>query len=112
MKQKKYFIKVSDPWNFESLDGENIIRGNIISQRSNQCIVFKSNHCVQVDETKGYILILTPRHYGYDLNKLQDGIVVFNASILLKEYNEHLSEDELKKYSKFVIIGSLGIEYS
>lgn len=41
MGQNKCFIKVSDPWNFESPDGENIIKGSILSQRSDQCIVLE-----------------------------------------------------------------------
>ena len=32
MGQNKCFIKVSDPWNFESPDGENIIKGSILSK--------------------------------------------------------------------------------
>jgi hypothetical protein len=107
MKEEKYFITVSEPWNFESSDGQNIIKGNILSIKSNQCIVFKSNCYLQFDEVKGNILILTPRHYGYDFSKFQDEIIVFNGSILLREYNEQLSENELRGSSKFVIIGSI-----
>lgn len=110
MEQRKCFIKVSDPWNFESPDGENTIKGDIVSQRSNQCIVFRSDYCIEIDEVKGCILILTPRHYGYDFSKSQDGIVILNAGILLVEYSEQLSENELNKNSKFVMIGSLRIE--
>jgi hypothetical protein len=106
MKQKKIFIRVSEPWDFESLDGKNTIRGNILSQKSNQCIVFHSNHCLRFGEVQNHILILTPRHYGHDFNKLKDEIVVFNGSILLKEYSEQLNENDLRNNSKFVIIGS------
>ena len=31
MKEEKYFISVGEPWDFESPDGQNIIRGNITS---------------------------------------------------------------------------------
>ena len=112
MGQNKCFIKVSDPWNFESPDGENIIKGSILSQRSVQCIVFRSNYCMQFDGVKGFVLILIPRHCGHDFSKLHDEIIAFNGSILFREYSEQLSENELRKDSKFVIIGSLRIEHS
>ena len=67
---------------------------------------------MQFDGVKGFVLILIPRHCGHDFSKLQDEIIVFNGSILLREYSEQLSEKELRKDSKFVIIGSLRREHS
>lgn len=107
MKEEKYFITVSEPWNFGSSDGQNIIRGSILSIKSNQCIVFKSNNDLQFDDVKGNILILTPRHYGYNFSNFQNEIIAFNGSVLLGEYSEHLSENELRENAKFVIIGSI-----
>ena len=86
---------------------ENIIRGSILCRKSNQCIIFKSNDYLQFGDIEGNILILTPRHHGYDFSNFHDGIIAFNGSILLMEYNEQLGESELKENSKFVIIGSL-----
>jgi len=44
MKNEKYFISVGEPWDFENQEGQNIIKGNILNVKSNQCLVFKSNH--------------------------------------------------------------------
>ena len=107
MKQEKYFITVSEPWDFESSDGQNIIRGNILSIKNNQCIVFKSNNDLQFNDVKGNILILFPRHYGYDFSNFYNEIIAFNGGLLLTEYDENLSEKELEENSKFVIIGSI-----
>jgi hypothetical protein len=107
MKDEKYFISVGEPWDFESPDGQNIVRGNILSIISNQCIVFKSNHALQFGNIKGNILVLTPRTHGNVFSELKSDLVVINGSILLKEYNEQLSENELKDNMKFVIIGSI-----
>jgi len=112
MKEGKYFITVSEPWDFESSDGQNIIKGSILSIKSTQCIVFRSNSYLQFDDVKGNILILTPRHYGYDFSNFQNEIIAFNGGILLREYNEELSENELRENTKFVIIGSIRKEQS
>lgn len=41
MTKERYFISVGEPWDFISPDGQNIVRGNIISVKSNQLLVFK-----------------------------------------------------------------------
>jgi hypothetical protein len=102
MKEKKYFILVSVPWDFESPDGQNIIKGNILSIKNNHCIVFKSNHFLQFSGIKGNVLILTPRYSGDNFSNFADEIIVFNGGILLKEYNEQLKENELLENRKFV----------
>jgi len=107
MKQEKYFISVGEPWDFESPDGQNVIKGNIINIKSNQCIVFKSDHCLNFDDIKGNIIILTPRHQDNDFSELASELIVINGSVLLKEYNEKLSEKELQQNAKFEIIGSI-----
>lgn len=107
MKQEKYFISVGEPWDFESLDGQNVIKGNILKIKSNQCLIFKSNHFLKFGENSGDTLILTPRHKGNDFSELTNDFVVVNGSLLLKAYNEELSEDELKQNMKFEIIGSI-----
>ena len=38
MEQEEYCISVGEPWDFESQYGENIIRGHIISMKSDRCI--------------------------------------------------------------------------
>ena len=63
------FKKVIEPWDFESQYGENIIRGHIISMKSDRCIVFKSNHYLKFAVAAGYILILTPRYKENDFSE-------------------------------------------
>lgn len=112
MKNEKYFISVGEPWDFESQDGQNIIRGNILRVKSNQCLVFKSNYLLKFGDIKGDILILTPRHKGNDFSDLKNELVVVNGSLLLIEYNVELSDKELQENAKFEIIGSIRIEQS
>ena len=107
MKNEKYYISVSEPWDFESQDGQNIIRGNILKIKSSQCIIFKCNYDLKFDNLKGNILVLFPRHYGYNFANFSNEIIAFNGGLLLIEYNEGLTEKELEENSKFVIIGSI-----
>lgn len=103
----KCIISVAEPWNFESQDGENVIRGSILSIKNNKCLVFKSNYDLYFGEIKGNILILTPRYEGIDFSNLDNERLVFNGSILLGEYNNQLTESELFGKSKLVIVGSM-----
>lgn len=107
MEQKNYFISVAEPWDFKGLDGANIIRGQILSIKSKQCLVFKSNNIMEFGIVKGNFLILSSRHYDVDYFNLNDKNLTFNGGVLLNEYDENLSEKELKENSKFVIIGSI-----
>lgn len=107
MKQEGYYILVSEPWDYESPDGPNLITGTILDKKSNKCLIFKSNCYLQFDEVNGDVLVLTPRHSGYDFSTLSDEIIAFNGSVLLKNYDVKMNENELMKNSKFVIIGSL-----
>jgi hypothetical protein len=107
MEQIKYVISVAEPWDFESPDGQNVIKGTILSKKSNQCLIFKSNHYLQFNDIKGNILILTPRYYGCDFSNFQNDTIAFNGSILLREYDEQLSENSLQENAKFVIIGAI-----
>ncbi len=106
MKQEEYIISVAEPWDFECQDGQNIIRGNILSKKSNQCLVFKSNYHLRFGEVEGNIFVLVPRYSGINFSSLGDEKLSFNGSILLSEYSELLGENELFEKSKFVIIGS------
>jgi hypothetical protein len=110
MKKGKYFISVGEPWDFESPDGQNIVRGNILSIKSNQCLVFKTDHFLKFDGIESDILMLSPRNRGNDFSDLQNKLIIVNGSILFKEYDETLSEKELQENTKFVIIGSIRIE--
>lgn len=106
-KKAEYFISVGEPWDFESPDGQNIIRGKILSIVSNKCLVFKANHHLKFGETMGNILILTPRYESNDFSDLESELIAVNGGIFLKEYHEYLNEKELRDCAKFEIIGSI-----
>lgn len=107
MKNEKYLISVGEPWDFESQEGQNIIRGSLLSIKSNQCLVFRSNYHLKFGETEGDVLILTPRHAGNDFSDLPNELVVINGSLLKIEYDTELSERELLENAKLEIIGSI-----
>ncbi|MDD2256021.1 MAG: hypothetical protein PHQ26_06585 [Bacteroidales bacterium] len=107
MNQEKYFVSVGEPWDFESKDGQNIVRGEVLGVKSNQCLIFKANHSLKFDSVESDILILTPRHQGNDFSDLPNELVVVNGSLLLKDYDETLNEKELREKAKFVLIGSI-----
>jgi hypothetical protein len=109
MEQKKYFISVGEPWDFNSPDGENIINGIIIKILSATCIIFKANYILDFDGALGNFFILYPRHAESNFNDLKGGTgyVIINGNLLLEEYNENMDENYLKEQSKFVFIGSI-----
>lgn len=61
MNKEKYTISVGEPWDFESQDGQNLIKGNILSKKSNECLVFNCNYDLEFEGIKGNILILRTR---------------------------------------------------
>lgn len=107
--EKKYFISVGEPWDFESPDGQNIINGIIIKILSVTCLVFKANYVLAINGISSNLFVLYPRHAESDFDDLKNGVdyVTINGSILPREYNENMDEDFLKENSKFVIIGSI-----
>jgi hypothetical protein len=106
MQNEKYFISVSEPWNFENVDGRNIIEGKILNIKSNKCLVFKSNYNLKFDNVSGDILILFPRYKENNFSDMKRRIDI-NGGLLLETYIENFSEKELENKSKFVIIGSI-----
>lgn len=73
---KKYRIVVSEPWDFQSKDGKNLIVGEIIERINDHCILFKSNSLLNFGETSSNILKLTPRFKGDDLLNLNEEVDV------------------------------------
>lgn len=109
MQEKKYFISVGEPWDFDSPDGQNIINGRIIKVLSSTCLIFKANYILDFKGVIGDVFIVYPRYSENDFNDLKNGnnYVVINGNILSDEYNENMDEGYLKQNSKFVIIGSI-----
>lgn len=101
----KYIISVSEPWDFKSPDGENVIKGEVINKKDDYFIVFKSDYYLEFNGVKSNILILKPRCYNF--STLGDKIITINVGLLYQQYNEFLSQKELEDKLKFVIIGSI-----
>lgn len=112
MQENSYYISVGEPWDFVGPDGKNIIKGKILRKISAECLVFKSNHLLKHENSWSDILILSPRHYDNDFDGLDSGadFVTINGGILLIEYNDNLTKDELKHAAKFFVIGSVRLE--
>lgn len=109
MQQKQYFLSVGEPWNFDSLDGQNIINGRIVKILSATCLIFKANYILDFKGVAGNFFVLYPRHAESNFDDLKngEGYVTINGNVLTEEYNENMDEDYLKVNSKFVIIGSI-----
>jgi hypothetical protein len=109
MNPAKYHISVSEPWDFNSPDGENLINGQVIKIINPTCLVFKTNLDINIKSLKGNILILTPRHKHNNFTDLENasGYVVINGSLLVASYSDQMNEQELNDNSVFVLIGSI-----
>jgi hypothetical protein len=104
--RKDYDILVSEPWDFESLDGKNLIKGEIIDIVSENCVIYRTNHKLQFENNEGNILILSPRHQGHNFENIIDEKLTFNCGLLMPNIELTESENVLKTNSKFVLIAS------
>ncbi|ASV12353.1 hypothetical protein [Leptospira santarosai] len=113
MENKSYYISVDEPWNFEGPDGKNIIKGEILKIIDRDCVLFKTNHILNIDNKEGNILVLISRHSGsgYHFDTLEiNGFWTFGGGILLTQDYENMDRKELEKNSKYIIIGSFDSE--
>ena len=104
--KEKYRISVGEPWDYENAQGKNIIIGQILKRINNRCIVFLSDIPLEFGSSIGNILVLSNRYtkdeFTEDLNKLN-----VNGGLLLEDFNDSWSEEELRNHSRGVIIGRL-----
>lgn len=108
MEEKKYYISVGEPWDFEGPDGKNRINGHILKIVDNDCVLFKANHTLNFGNIQGDILVLLSRHTGYHFDTLKtSGFWTFGGGLLLTKDYENMNRKELEKNSKYVIIGSI-----
>ena len=106
-----YYLSIGDPWDFESPDGKNIINGEVIKFIDSNCIIFKANYTLQIDDTVGDVIILTPRYADENFDGLgkESYRVTVNGG-LLSEFDEDMGIEELKLKSKFFITGGLNVK--
>ena len=109
MDQQEFYISVGEPWDFESQDGQNIIKGKILKIINSKCLIYKTNQLLDFKGEKGNVLILYPRHVDSDFSDLNKGadFVTINGSLLLVDYMDDLDEQELNQNSKYFIIGAI-----
>jgi hypothetical protein len=81
----------------------------IVSCLSPTCLIYKANYNLNFDGYEGDILVLSPRlAYGnfYDMEN-KDKFVDVNGSLSTTDIEDIISETEIKKYTKFVLIGEI-----
>jgi hypothetical protein len=105
-RKETYAITIAEPWDFESPDGKNIIRGIILLIVNSCLLVFKANYLLNFDGISGDILILSPRFKDENFENIATKEVDVNGGLFLANYNNN-EESELKENSKFVLIGTL-----
>lgn len=105
--KKIYTIMVSEPWDFKSPDGDNIIRGIVLSIVNSRLLVFKANYLLKFDGISGDILILLPRLRDGNFEDIVNREIDVNGGLFLDDYNKKSEEDKLEDSCKFVLIGSL-----
>lgn len=101
-------IIISEPWNFESIDGKNIIRGKVIDNLNDTCLVFEANYDVSFDDyLTGRIFILYSRSNNPFIDISHKNEIQVNVGLLLVNYESDTCFAYLKSNSKFVFIGTL-----
>ncbi len=106
--KKTYIITTAEPWDLESPDGKNIIRGIILSIVNSYLLVFKANYLLNFEGVSGDILILSPRLKGENFENIATKEIDVNGGIFLDNYNKNFEESKLKENCKFFLIGTLG----
>jgi hypothetical protein len=97
---------VSDPWDFKGPDGTNSFTGAIYNAISLRCIIFVSDCTVTFNEGEGRFFVLSSRYReNKDFEELHN--LTVNGGLLSEDFDEALSEDELKRSAKFVFIGHM-----
>lgn len=115
--EEKCSILISEPWDFDSPDGGNVIKGKIIKVISVESLIFKSDYELSFENYTGNLFILHPRHKGCDFYELSNKIiksrlVSINGGLII-EKNVDVSElsgydkNTLDKISIFAFIGSI-----
>ncbi len=97
-KNHKYWLQVSEPWDFHDK-----ILGTIIDVNEKR-IFFKSDFRISIQDVCGNVFMLRPRYSGDKCNTLP---LTVNGAILLSKYEDSKTDEQLLENSKFVIIASL-----
>lgn len=98
-------ITIAEPWNFESPDGINVVKGEILAIMTSKILVFKADYLLDFSNLVGDVLILTPRHKNASFSVGEEMDV--SGGLLLIDYKPELNEEELKSNCRFVLIGTI-----
>jgi hypothetical protein len=108
LKEYEFYISIGEPWNFVGPDGQNRIDGKIIKILNEECLVFKSNNIITIENLKGNIFICRPRYFGENYTMLdKKKLVPSNILLLMKEFDEKMKVEEIFQNAEYVIIGSI-----
>lgn len=99
-------LTVSEPWDFKSSSGVNVLEGKVISQIDEKNLIFETTESVELQGVKGALWVLSLRYQGDSFDKPDKTKTVGGGILLTKDFSNHTAK-ELQKMSKFVVVGSL-----
>ncbi len=108
MNKEIHTITVSEPWNFASPDGKNIIKGIILSVIDRNLLVFKANHILNFDGLKGDVFLLSPRLKTGSFDDIESKEIDINGGLFLYDYYGLDQANLQEENCKFVLIGAIG----
>ncbi len=106
MKAEMYKITVSEPWDYEGVNGPNVIHGFILKALSTDCLIFESDSNLEFNGDKGKWLLLKSRFENMPLRTNDDYYGVVNGGLIFTD-DLTVSPNVLESKSKFVLIGRL-----
>ena len=101
-----YRLIVSEPWNFCSRQGDNVIVGEVLRKLDNRHLLFKTDEVVSFKNQVGRHLLLSSRFEEQEFfNEPYQGTV--NGQLLTHSPSEVETLDDILFNSSFAIIGNL-----
>jgi len=101
-----YVIIVSEPWDYHSPEGDNLIKGNVLKRFNRSTLLFEAEGRFTHKETAGTHFLISTRFNEDEFGKEPFDAVV-NVELLQHAPSGKERLEELRKISEFVIIGRL-----
>lgn len=101
-------IIISEPWDFESADGKNLIKGRII-QKEDSYILVRSDYILTSHNVSNQIIKIEPRHNASDYKKTYKNISV-NIGLFKCDERE-INKVQNDENFVFAFIGAVKKEY-
>lgn len=114
IEQKKYFISIGEPWDFEGPDGQNKIIGIVIKEISENALIFKSDKIQTFKEGTGNIFLLLSRYNDEVLikkNSKGNNEYIGTVGGSLINAKDYLNKERkaLEKEGTYVFIGGINV---